>query len=66
MHFSVLEPVRAANGVVRGIVRYDLSDGRTIELPERIPREVISTDGKYVVVPGSSEKIEIKDFPAGP
>jgi hypothetical protein len=61
--FSVREPVRKS-GVVRGVLRYNLSDGRTLELYDFVPREAISADGKYVVVPGSAEKVEIGATPA--
>jgi hypothetical protein len=49
--FSVSQPVRKRESVF-GYLRYNLSNGRTLELYDRLPREAISADGKYVVVPG--------------
>ena len=47
-------------GRVWGILRYKLSDGRTVGVTDTIPPEVISPDGKHVVMPGTEEQLEIQ------
>jgi hypothetical protein len=49
-------------GVV-GLLRYTLFDGRTIGIVERVPPEVITADGAYVVVPGTGEHLSIDSGP---
>ena len=48
------------HGKVWGVLQYELSDGRTVGISQTIPPEVISSDGKYVVMPGSEEQLEIQ------
>ncbi len=48
---------------VFGDLRYELSNGHTVTLFERIPDSLISRDGKHVVVPDSAEDVPITMTP---
>ncbi len=45
---------------VWGVLQYELSDGRTVGVSQTIPPELISPDGKHVVMPGTEEQLEIQ------
>jgi len=51
----------AASHEVHGILRYHLADGRTVGIMEGVPPVLISSDGKWVVMRESQERVEIRD-----
>jgi hypothetical protein len=60
--FNVLNPWHTSDAPeegVWGILQYTLSDGRIVGTVERLPDELISEDGQFVVLPGSDERIVI-------
>jgi hypothetical protein len=50
----------APPGQVWGRLRYMLADGRTVGTIERIPPEVVSEDGRFVIMPGAEETVEVQ------
>jgi GAF domain-containing protein len=49
-----------AAGQVWGRLRYTLADGRAVGTTERIPPEVVSEDGRCVILPGAEEAVEVQ------
>jgi hypothetical protein len=58
--FAVLNAERAPAEPVSGLLRYTLADGRVVGVAESVPEDVISDDGKYVVMPQARESTEIR------
>ena len=63
--FSVFNADRTPDGMVSGLLRYTLADGRVVGVAETIPADVISPDGDYAVSPVSNEATEIQDQSSG-
>jgi hypothetical protein len=62
LRFAVLIPhinPQNAEAGVWGILRYELADGRTVGLVQRVPDEAISEDGRFVVLPDLDEPVAI-------
>jgi len=58
-HFEVLRAWRAVEEPkwgVFGILRYTLSDGRVVGTTELIPPDLVSDDGRFVVLPETGER----------
>ncbi|UCC29840.1 MAG: hypothetical protein JSU86_16745 [Phycisphaerales bacterium] len=48
---------------VWGVFLYTLSDGRAVGHRERVPSDMISSDGAHIVIPGTGETIELQAPP---
>lgn len=62
LRFAVLSPhinPQNAEAGVWGVLRYELADGRTVGLVQRVPDEAISEDGRFVVLPDLDEPVAI-------
>jgi hypothetical protein len=61
--FSVLNAHASSHpdGRVCGVLRYTLADGRCVGLTGMIPPDVITEDGKYVVMPANGEPVPIQN-----
>jgi hypothetical protein len=62
LRFTVLNPhvdPKQPEAGVWGILRYELADGRTVGLVQRVPDEAISEDGQFVVLPDLAEPVAI-------
>jgi hypothetical protein len=44
---------------VTGTLRYTLADGRTVGIVERVPDELVTPDGAYVVAPDTGETVAL-------
>ncbi len=59
--FVVLNASRDPEGRVSGMLRYTLSDGRSVGIAEEVPANVITPDGKYIAAPAGEEPVEIQN-----
>jgi hypothetical protein len=62
LRFTVLNPhvdPQQPEAGVWGLLRYELADGRTVGLVQRVPDEAISEDGRFVVLPDLAEPVAI-------
>jgi len=57
--FAIEEPVAARMGVW-GVLRYTLSDGRTVGLMQQVPSHLVADDGSHVTSPETGELIEAR------
>lgn len=48
--FTVLNPSAGAKGQLWGTLRYKLVDGRTVGIIEQVPPDMVTPDGKHVMV----------------
>jgi hypothetical protein len=55
----VREPQVLPGSGVWGILRYTLADGRTVNHYEQVPTDLITSDGRHIVMPGTGELVEI-------
>ena len=60
LRFSVHRPTLQADGRIPATLGYELADGRVVGIREQVPRELISADGKYLVLPHSGQTVEIE------
>jgi hypothetical protein len=58
-HFEVREPQVLPGSGVWGILGYTLADGRAVAHYEQVPTDLITCDGRHVVMPGTGELVEI-------
>jgi hypothetical protein len=58
-HFTVHEPQVLPGSGVWGILQYTLDDGRAVSHYEQVPTDLITSDGRHIVTPGTGELIEI-------
>lgn len=64
--FTVLDPRanpdQTSEGIV-GLLQYTLADGRTVGATQRVPDDLISEDGRYVIQPLTAETTAIDGRP---
>ncbi|MHC4441395.1 MAG: hypothetical protein ACYTF1_07195 [Planctomycetota bacterium] len=59
--FSVHKAIARPDGQVFGVLHYKLADGRKVGIVEHeIPSDLVSSDGKYIVMPKTQETVEIE------
>ena len=57
--FTVHEPQVLPGSGVWGILHYTLDDGRAVSHYEQVPTDLITSDGRHIVTPGTGELVEI-------
>ncbi|MHC4415274.1 MAG: hypothetical protein ACYS0G_08325 [Planctomycetota bacterium] len=63
--FSVTRAQVAPVSGVWGILIYTLSDGRSVRHYEQVPTDLITSDGRHIVMPSTGETVEIAGPPGG-
>jgi glycerol-3-phosphate dehydrogenase len=57
--FTVHKPQVVPGSGVWGILQYTLADGRAVSHYEQVPTDLITSDGRHIVTPGTGELVEI-------